>query len=675
VAGSARRIVVEFIGDGNSLSRELNNLQGKSGKFSSAMKAAGKAAAYGLGAGLVIAGGAAFKFAQAAADDAQAAELLAGALERNAAATPGQVKAVESWITAQGKAKGVADDELRPALSRLVTATHNVSKAQDLATLAMDVSAATGKSLESVSTALMKAQNGQVSSLSRLGINTKNAAGETISMEQATARMADQFGGAASEKANTFSGRMDRLKLMMSETGEAIGYKLLPILTSLMEWVQNTAVPAVEDFTREWKKGVGTGGEVRDILTKIKSVLITVTKALWEHKPLIIAVAAAYAFYRATTLAIAAAQGVAAAAVTAYSIATKIAAAATKTWTGIQWLLNAALTANPVGLVIAAIALLAAGIVIAYKKSETFREGVQTVWGWLKKFIGFTPLGALISNFGAVRDAVGYVIDKVKELLDWISKIKMPDVPKVDLNPFGRRAGGNAIDVGNPGAALIESIVKGISKGKVKLQTALDKLGEYIKKHQEKLADLLEKRNAIVDAFRNFTTSIFSTDLSTAEGEGPATIQKLLEAGAARKAKAQQLGSDVQSLLGKGLSKDLLQQMIDAGEAGAEQIHLLASGTQADIDQANADNQATRDALEAAGLAVGDAIYGAGIAQEEANIKLADTIRDKLAELLDLQDKNTVVELWLDGHKILWSLKKIKKQNGGHLGLGDKDPD
>jgi hypothetical protein len=56
---------------------------------------------------------------------------------------------------------------------------------------------------------------------------------------------------------------------------------------------------------------------------------------------------------------------------------TKIVSAATKAWTAVQWLLNAAMSANPIGLVVIAIIALVAAFVIAYKKSETFREIVN----------------------------------------------------------------------------------------------------------------------------------------------------------------------------------------------------------------------------------------------------------------------------------------------------------
>lgn len=733
MAGSARRITVEFIGDGKNLSGELSNIEGKTHKFGAAMSKAGKYALLGLGAGLAAAGVAGVKFAQSAADDAQAAELMATAFRNNARATDEQIASAEDWITLQGKQKGVADDELRPALSRLVTATHDVGEAQKLATLAMDVSAGSGKSLEAVSTALMKAQNGQVSSLSRLGINTKNAAGETIGMDEAVQRMAETFGGAAAAKADTFQGKMDRLKLMMSETGESIGYKLIPIGVKLMDWVngsaipgmqklgswleehvvpvlqdvghwiQDTVVPAIQNFVGEMQSGEGSGGKFVDVLHKMKDAL---SKAYDILQPVFQFMAdnkTVTATFAGTIL---------------------LVVGAVKAWTVAQVALNAVLAATPIGLVVVSIAALAAGLVYAYKKSETFRDVVDTVFDQVGKIMrsfwndfaqpilhflveaiaqaaeGFADMLDALSHvpgFGWVKgaaDGLHKAAEQGRAFADQIQKIPEHKTVTVDLivnrsainknqdmlGPVTPRMGGKGggkddpwglgpNHIGNPGAALINSIVKGIETGKVKLQTALDKLRDYIKKHQDKLADLLSKRDSIVEAFRGMTSSIFSTDLAPNEDGSAATIQRLLDAGATRRVNAEALAGNVQTLLSKGLSKDLLQQMLDAGQAGADQIALLASGTQDQINQANADNDATRAALEKAGLAVGDAIFGTQIAQEEANLKLADTIKGKLQELLDLQDKNTIVELHLDGQKIYVSLKKLKKQLGHPLDL------
>lgn len=60
---------------------------------------------------------------------------------------------------------------------------------------------------------------------------------------------------------------------------------------------------------------------------------------------------------------------------------------ATKAWAAVQALLNIALTANPIGLIIAAIAGLVAGIVVLYNRNETFRKIVQTTWAAIKTAI------------------------------------------------------------------------------------------------------------------------------------------------------------------------------------------------------------------------------------------------------------------------------------------------
>lgn len=224
----------------------------------------------GVAVGLAAAGAAALKFAQAAAEDQRAAAAMAQTFQRSAGATDAQVASVEKWITAQGRAKGVADDDLRPALSRLVTATGDVGEAQRLAALAMDVSAATGKSLESVSTGLMKAQNGQVSSLARLGINTKNAAGETLTFDQAVRSMTNLFGGAAATQADTYSGKLQRAGVVASEAGEAIGAVLLPPMADLATVVADKAVPALEKtvawFQRNQDEIRGTAQAVGGVL-------------------------------------------------------------------------------------------------------------------------------------------------------------------------------------------------------------------------------------------------------------------------------------------------------------------------------------------------------------------------------------------------------------------------
>lgn len=211
----------------------------KLGKF-------GKVAALGLAAGVGAVGYAGVKLAKAAIEDQTSSALMAKQFKNSAKATDAQVAATERWITKQGIAKGVYDDDLRPALSGLVVATHDVVKARRLESLAMNVSAGKGLALSVVSKALAKGAQGQTTALGRLGIATKNADGSAKSFTQITKELGKQFAGQAATKANTLGGKIGRLKLILSETGEAIGYKLLPPLTAAATWMLNKGVPAAE---------------------------------------------------------------------------------------------------------------------------------------------------------------------------------------------------------------------------------------------------------------------------------------------------------------------------------------------------------------------------------------------------------------------------------------------
>lgn len=235
------------------LSKSVDHSGGALSKFGNLAKSAAKAGALALGAGAVVAAKGLYEMAQGAAEDQASASRLATTLKTVADATDGQIASTERWISAQGKAFGVTDDDLRPSLARLVEATHDVGKAQDLAALAMDVSAAKGKPLVAVSEALMKAYNGNIGALGRLGIKTKDAAGETITFDEATKQMADTFGGAASAHADTLAGKMERLKVQLSEAGESIGYKLLPYVSDAADWLGDHLPGALD--TLESKAG------------------------------------------------------------------------------------------------------------------------------------------------------------------------------------------------------------------------------------------------------------------------------------------------------------------------------------------------------------------------------------------------------------------------------------
>lgn len=241
------------------------------------LKGVAKWAGLAAGAAVVFAGKALWEMAKNAADDEAAQRKLAIAMHNTVNASKRQVAAVERYISKASIAKGITDDELRPAFQRLVQATGSVKEAQRQMGIAMDVSAGTGKSLKTVSEALMKANNGTTASLSRLGLKTKDAEGNTLSLDAALKVMSKTYGGQAKAAAGTFEGQQRRLQIVFDETKEALGAKLLPALTAFGGWLLDKGIPAISRISKWLSNNLGpafsaVGGWVKnDFLPGLRS--------------------------------------------------------------------------------------------------------------------------------------------------------------------------------------------------------------------------------------------------------------------------------------------------------------------------------------------------------------------------------------------------------------------
>jgi hypothetical protein len=244
-------IVTQFNPKGlKEAEKGFRDLEGAQAKAKYALGKANKYAAVALG-GLVAGLGDAVKGAM---EDEQAQLLLARQLQKTTGATDKQVKSVEAYITQQGKLKGVTDDELRPALAGLVRATGSIAEAQKAANLAMDVAAAKGVSLESVTKTLERAYGGNYTALAKLSPELRGMIKDGASLDEVMAAMSATFGGAATDSANTAAGSMKRLGVALGEAKEGVGAALLPILEKALpvlqkfaEWAQNnpTLITAV----------------------------------------------------------------------------------------------------------------------------------------------------------------------------------------------------------------------------------------------------------------------------------------------------------------------------------------------------------------------------------------------------------------------------------------------
>ena len=170
---------------------------------------------------------------KAAMADAASQEQLAGVLKRTTAATADSIRQSEQFISSLSKQTATADDDLRPALARLVNATHDQVDAQKLLVISQDVAAASGKDLDTVTGALSKAYNGNFKALKMLDPSLAAVIKSGASFSETMTVLAKTTGGAAAAAANTTAGRMKALQISIDETKETIGAAFLPIVQKL----------------------------------------------------------------------------------------------------------------------------------------------------------------------------------------------------------------------------------------------------------------------------------------------------------------------------------------------------------------------------------------------------------------------------------------------------------
>jgi hypothetical protein len=369
--------------------KEFSQLDGAAEKTKFAFKKAlipATAAVAGLGAAL-------FDATKGAVEDAAAQELLSKALKNNTAATDAQIKANEDWISTQGKLLGVTDDDLRPALAKLARQTGSLEKAQQGASLAMDIAAATGKPLSAVTDALAKAYGGNTAALAKLDPKLRELVKGGLDAEGAMSVLADTFQGSATTAANTAEGRFKRLSIAMKETKESIGNVFLPLIESLL--------PALQ----------------------------TVGNWVSNNTTLFLILAGVFGGIAAAVL-------IANAAMTAWTAITKAA-------TVIQAAFNAVMAMNPIALVVIAIVALVAALVIAYKKFEGFRNVVDSVF----RFIGSAVSGSIDVIKGYFSGLLGFY----KSMFNGIASLWNNTIGKLSFKfpSFVPGFGGKGFDVPN----------------------------------------------------------------------------------------------------------------------------------------------------------------------------------------------------------------------------------
>lgn len=286
MAGS-RTLKLTILGDVDNLNKSLKVATDDVETFGDKMGKVGKVVGAAFAAAAAAAGAYAIKIGiegvKSAIADEKAQTQLALALQNATGATTAQIAATEQSILQMSLATGVADDQLRPALSRLVRSTGDVASAQDLLNTALDVSTATGKPLETVANALGKAYEGNTSALGKLGLGLSAAELKTMSFTEVQDRLTELFGGAAAANAETYAGRLDRVQRALDEAKETLGTALLPVVAYFIDLINRYALPALTAFADAFSgKEGGLTTYITTVGTLIKNVFSPILEGLFK---------------------------------------------------------------------------------------------------------------------------------------------------------------------------------------------------------------------------------------------------------------------------------------------------------------------------------------------------------------------------------------------------------
>jgi len=416
-------LTVRLIGDDRSLMQALGRSSGATKNWATSLQKSSKIAALALGGGLVAA-------LKVGLDEVATAQKVAAQTAAVLSATGGAAKVtqkdVERLASSISSLSGVDDEAIQSGQNLLLTFKQVANEAgkgnaiYDRATRALvDLSVAGFGSINSTAKLVGKSLNDPISGLSALSragvtftakqkalIKSLVETGDRLGAQKIILKeIESQVGGSAKAYGTTLAGQLAKARVAFENLAGELAEALVPALTSMAQ----------------------QGAKAAKFLSEHKGLA----------KALVIAVGAL-----AVTL------GTVSVATKTYAAGLAVMKTAQAAATAAQWLLNAALTANPVGAIVVGLAALTAGLVLAWRRSETFRrivtgaleavrvvadkmiggfravlDFVRTHWKTIAVLISgpFAPIvalatdafgirSALVGAFRAVRESIGNAI-------------------------------------------------------------------------------------------------------------------------------------------------------------------------------------------------------------------------------------------------------------------------
>jgi len=612
---SGRDFEVKFKGDATQLTTTLKGVQKSSASMGQNLSKTAKVVGVAFAGMGLAAGKFAIESVRAAAEDQKAQLKLAKTLQNVTGATDAAIAATEEFITAQQFATGVSDSQLRPALETLVRATGDVTKAQDLLKLGLDVSAGSGRDLESISLALAKAQGGQFTALQRLGIVIPENIKKSKDFAKVQEYLNTLFGGQAAVAADTFAGKLAIMRERLTEAQETIGATLIPILTKLVDAFLNNVMPAIEAVVRTIQfEGAGAGLQL--VVTNIATVITNLDGTAKKVKDLILLFIGIKTVYPLIA-GLAAQWG-------AVSTAIGVTATTTQIATGVM---KKALISTGIGALVVAAGFLVAKIYDIAIAGQSAEADIR---------ISSRKIG---SRFGTMAQQAHAVVVKMDEIsvaarhaMDAVENARLGTNTKTETSAYVPPAyvpppvgGGGLTKAQKDAAAAAKAAEKAaaaaakemarIVAAASKLATAaLAKMNDKLTIARDKLVQAKEAFASFRDGVRDSITGLLNFGEAASAGGFLDNLRKQADS-------AVGFADKVKQLISLGLEEAGIQQVLAAGaDAGTKIANELIAGGVGAIKDTNDLLKGVQDAADILGQAGADKFYKAGVTQGQAMV-------------------------------------------------------
>lgn len=350
----------------------------------------------------------------------------AAAIKSTGGAAKVSAQQISSMADAIEKKTGIDDVAIKQGSNLLLTFTKIRNEAgagndifNQTTKIMADVSTALGKDPTSAAMMLGKALNDPVKGVSALGragvqfskeqkdlIKDMVESGNVMGAQKMILKeLETQFGGSAEAAGKTFGGRLNILKARLEEVAESVAARLMPVLMQIMDWVE-----------RHWP-------QIESALAAMFDVLFQVGKVVYDTvSPAIKALFGFLNDNREVAVALVGTIGALYVGFKALEVIKAVSAA--------MGVLNVVLAANPIMLVVTAIAALVAGLAIAYQNSETFRNAVNEVGSAIKNTLApiVEALWPVVQRvFTSIRGIIGPLLSAIKTALEALGALLQGD--------------------------------------------------------------------------------------------------------------------------------------------------------------------------------------------------------------------------------------------------------